>query len=233
MINRRQLLSQSLALAGSAAFSRYARAFPHALIPEGGTAMPAIDVSGARFPANFMWGSATASYQVEGAWQEDGKGPSIWDTFAHTVGKVKGSDTGDVACDSYHRYKEDIAIMKRLNLKSARFSIAWTRIQPTGTGAVNQKGLDFYRRYVDALLEAGLRPMCTVFHWDLPQALEDQGGWPNRDVYKQFADYAGIVSKALGDRVDTWAIFNEPWVFTNLGYWSGIHAPGKKDPSSS
>ncbi|HZD51252.1 MAG TPA: family 1 glycosylhydrolase, partial [Silvibacterium sp.] len=228
MIDRRQFLSQSLALAGSAAFSRYAHAIPVSSIA-GGELMPPIDVSGARFPANFMWGSATASYQVEGGWQEDGKGPSIWDTFAHTVGKVKGSDTGDIACDSYHRYKEDIAIMKRLNLKSARFSIAWTRIQPTGTGAVNQKGLDFYSRYVDALLEAGIRPMCTVFHWDLPQTLEDQGGWPNRDVYKQFADYSSIVSKALGDRVTTWAIVNEPWVFTYLGYGSGVHAPGKKD----
>src|SRR5271170_7811796 len=170
-----------------------------------------------QFPKDFLWGVATASYQIEGAWNADGKGESIWDRFSHTVGKVKGGDTGDVACDSYHRYKEDIAIMKQLNLKSARFSVAWTRIQPTGTGAVNQKGLDFYSRYVDALLEAGIRPMCTVFHWDLPQALEDQGGWPNRDTYKHFADYAGIVSKALGDRVDTWAIFNEPWVFTNLG----------------
>jgi beta-glucosidase len=229
LIDRRQFLSQSLALAGTAAFSRYAHALPSSPVPGSAVPPPAIDVSGARFPANFLWGSATASYQVEGAWQEDGKGPSIWDTFAHTVGKVKGSDTGDVACDSYHRYKEDIAIMKQLNLKSARFSVAWTRIQPTGTGAVNQKGLDFYSRYVDALLEAGIRPMCTVFHWDLPQTLEDQGGWTNRDTYKQFADYAGIVSKALGDRVNTWAIFNEPWVFTYLGYGIGIHAPGKKD----
>ncbi len=230
MIDRRQFLANSLALAGSAAFSRYARALPSSIVSGSAVSPPAIDVSGARFPANFMWGSATASYQVEGAWQEDGKGPSIWDTFAHTVGKVKGSDTGDVACDSYHRYKEDIAVMKQLNLKSARFSIGWPRIQPIGTGTVNQKGLDFYSRYVDALLEAGIRPMCTVFHWDLPQTLEDQGGWTNRDTYKHFADYAGIVSKALGDRVNTWAIFNEPWVFTYLGYGSGIHAPGKKDP---
>jgi beta-glucosidase len=229
LIDRRQFLNYSFGLAGSAAFSRYARAIPSALSPGGSTPVPPIDVNGARFPANFMWGSATASYQVEGAWKEDGKGPSIWDTFAHTVGKVKGSDTGDVACDSYHRYKEDIAIMKQLNLKSARFSIGWPRIQPMGTGAANQKGLDFYSRYVDALLEAGIRPMCTVFHWDLPQALEDQGGWPNRDTYKQFADYAAIVTKALGDRVDTWAIFNEPWVFTFLGYGIGIHAPGKKE----
>jgi beta-glucosidase len=230
LINRRQFLNYSLALAGSSAFSRYGLALPSSFIPRNSAPLPPIDVSGARFPANFLWGSATASYQVEGAWQEDGRGPSIWDTFSHTVGKTKGGDTGDVACDSYHRYKEDIAIMKQLNLKSARFSIGWPRIQPTGTGSVNQKGIDFYSRYVDALLEAGIRPMCTVFHWDLPQPLEDQGGWPNRDTYQHFAEYAGIVAKALGDRVTTWAIFNEPWVFTYLGYGIGIHAPGRKDP---
>ena len=228
-MNRRQFLNYSAALAGSAAFSRYAiAATPFAPFASDG-AMPAIDVAGARFPSEFHWGTATASYQVEGAWDEDGKGKSIWDTFSHTVGKVKGGDTGDVACDSYHRYKEDIALMKQMNQKSCRFSIAWTRIQPNGTGAVNQKGLDFYSRYVDELLAAGIRPMCTVFHWDLPQAMEDQGGWPNRDLYKYFADYAGLVTKSLGDRVNTWAIFNEPWVFTNLGYGTGIHAPGKKN----
>jgi beta-glucosidase len=232
LINRRQFLNYSAALAGSVAFSRYAiAATPFASAGVGGTGgeMPPIDVAGARFPAGFLWGTATASYQVEGAWKEAGKGQSIWDTFSHTVGKVKGGDTGDVACDSYHRYKEDIALMKQMNQKSCRFSIAWTRIQPTGTGQVNQKGLDFYSRYVDELLAAGIRPTCTVFHWDLPQALEDQGGWPNRDLYKHFADYSGIVAKTLGDRVNTWAIFNEPWVFTYLGYGSGIHAPGKKD----
>lgn len=226
MINRRQFVSRSLALAAGFPFSRYALAAMPPLNAEG---MPEIDVKGARFPANFIWGTATAAYQVEGAWKEDGKGESIWDRFSHTVGKTKGGDTGDVACDSYHRYKEDIAIMKQLNQKSCRFSVSWPRIQPVGTGAVNQKGLDFYSRYVDALMAAGIRPMCTVFHWDLPQALEDQGGWPNRDVYKYFADYAGIVAKTLGDRVTTWAIFNEPWVFTNLGYATGVHAPGKKD----
>jgi beta-glucosidase len=235
LINRRQFLNYSAALAGSAALSRYGNAATPLGSPAGdganggGRAMPAVDVSGARFPPGFLWGTATASYQVEGAWKEDGKGLSIWDTFSHTVGKVKGSDTGDVACDSYHRYKEDIALMKQMNQKSCRFSVAWTRIQPDGAGQVNQKGLDFYSRYVDELLNAGIRPMCTVFHWDLPQALEDQGGWPNRDLYKHFADYAGIVTKTLGDRVNTWAIFNEPWVFTYLGYGSGVHAPGKKD----
>jgi beta-glucosidase len=229
LINRRKFLRNSIALAGTAAFSGYSIASSSPVGREESALLPPADASGARFPTNFLWGSATASYQVEGAWQEDGKGESIWDRFAHTTGKVKGGDTGDVACDSYHRYKEDIAIMKRLNQKSCRFSVAWTRIQPSGSGAANQKGLDHYSRYVDALLEAGIRPMCTVFHWDLPQALENQGGWPNRDLYKYFADYAGIVAKTLGDRVNTWAIFNEPWVFTNLGYASGAHAPGKKD----
>jgi beta-glucosidase len=228
LISRRQFLHYSSALAGSAALSRYAIAAPLAF-PANDEAMPAIDVAGARFPSGFLWGTATASYQVEGAWKADGKGPSIWDTFSHTVGKVKGGDTGDVACDSYHRYKEDIALMKQLNQKSCRFSVAWPRIQPTGKGQVNQKGLDFYSRYVDELLGAGIRPMCTVFHWDLPQALEDQGGWPNRELYRHFADYAGTVAKTLGDRVNTWAIFNEPWVFTNLGYATGAHAPGRKD----
>ncbi len=186
-------------------------------------------IAAARFPEKFYWGSATASYQVEGAWKEDGKGESIWDRFSHTIGKIKGGDTGDVACDQYHRYKEDIVLMKQLNLKSCRFSIAWPRIQPTGSGAVNQKGLDYYSRLTDALLGAGIRPLCTVYHWDLPQSLEDQGGWPNRDTAARFADYAGIVARSLGDRIDTWAIFNEPWVFTYVGYATGVHAPGKTD----
>ncbi len=228
MINRRQFLNYTAALTAMSAFSRYSLAANSYFMPEN-TNVPEVDIAGARFPAHFLFGTATASYQVEGAWNVDGKGESIWDRFAHTQGKIKGNDTGDEACDSYHRYREDIALMKQLNMKSCRFSIAWTRIQPNGTGAVNQKGIDFYSRYVDALLEAGIRPMCTVFHWDLPQALEDQGGWPNRDLYKYFADYSGIVAKSLGDRVHTWAIFNEPWVFTMLGYGTGIHAPGKKN----
>ena len=188
---------------------------------------PAAAMPEAGFPDGFWWGTATASYQVEGAWNEDGKGESIWDRFSHTPGRVKGGDTGDAACDSYHRCAEDIAIMKQLGQKSCRFSIAWPRIQPTGTGAPNPKGLDHYRRYVDGLLAAGIRPVCTLYHWDLPQALEDQGGWPNRDLAGRFADYAGIVTKALGDRVATWCIFNEPWVFTYVGYGVGVHAPGR------
>ena len=178
-----------------------------------------------QFPKDFVWGVATASYQVEGAWDVDGKGVSIWDTFAHTVGKVKGADTGDVACDSYHRYKEDVELMKRLNLKSYRFSIAWPRIQADGTGKPNAKGLDYYKRLADTLHEAKIRPLATLYHWDLPQKLQDAGGWPNRDMVGRFTEYCEIVTKALGDRVLDWCIFNEPWVFTFLGYDWGTHAP--------
>jgi beta-glucosidase len=182
-----------------------------------------------QFPKDFLWGSATASYQIEGAWNEDGKGESIWDRFSHTVGKVKGADTGDVACDSYHRYKEDVAVMKQLNLESCRFSVSWPRIQANGMGAANQKGLDYYKRVTDSLLEAKIRPICTLYHWDLPQVLEDAGGWPNRDLAAKFTDYTQIVGKALGDRITDWCIFNEPWVFTFLGYAWGIHAPARSN----
>src|SRR5882724_2866016 len=180
-------------------------------------------------PDGFHWGSATASYQIEGAWQEDAKGESIWDRFAHTPGKIRSGHTGDVACDSYHRFAEDIALMRAMNQTSCRFSIAWPRIQPNGSGAPNAKGLDYYRRLVDALLDAGIRPFPTLYHWDLPQALEDRGGWPERDTAGRFADYAEIVVRALGDRVADWMIFNEPGVFTLFGYFIGIHAPGRRD----
>ena len=185
--------------------------------------------SAAQFPQGFLWGTATASYQVEGAWNEDGKGESIWDRFAHTPGKVKNGDTGDVACDQYHRYAEDIALMRELHQKSYRFSLSWPRIQPDGTGAPNAKGLDHYSQLVDALLAAGIRPSCTLYHWDLPQALEDKGGWTNRDLAGSFADYAAIVARALGDRITTWALFNEPYVFAEAGYGTGVHAPGRKE----
>jgi beta-glucosidase len=180
------------------------------------------------FPSNFLWGAATAAYQIEGAWQEDGKGESIWDRFAHTPGKIKHGDTGDIACDSYHRWREDIALMRAMNLNSYRFSISWPRIQPLGTGSANSRGLDFYSRFVDALREAGIRPLVTLYHWDLPQALEDAGGWPNRDTADRYADYADLVARALGDRVSDWMLFNEPSAFTDLGYLEGIHAPGRK-----
>ena len=182
------------------------------------------------FPPDFLWGAATAAYQVEGAWNADGKGPSIWDTFAHTPGRIKNNDNGDVACDSYHRYPEDVALVKALGLKSYRYSISWPRIQPDGRGAVNQAGLDYYKRLTDAVLDAGARPLVTLYHWDLPQALEDAGGWPNRDTAARMADYAAVIGHALGDRIDHWAVFNEPKTFTHLGYWQGIHAPGRTEP---
>jgi beta-glucosidase len=186
-----------------------------------------------QFPKDFLWGVATASYQIEGGWKEDGKGVSIWDTFAYTVGKVKGAATGDVACDSYHRYKEDVELMKKLNIKSSRFSISWPRIQADGTGKPNPKGLDYYKRVADALHEAKIRPLATLYHWDLPQALQDKGGWPNRDMAGRFSEYCDVVARALGDRISHWCIFNEPWVFTFLGYDWGMHAPALKDFSAT
>jgi len=185
-------------------------------------------VSRREFPKGFRWGTATAAYQIEGAWQEDGKGESIWDRFAHTPGKIKNGDSGDIACDSYHRYRHDVVLMQAMHLNSYRFSIAWTRVQPTGRGPVNAKGIDYYRRLIDALLEAGIRPFPTLFHWDLPQALEDAGGWPSRDTAGRFADYAEAVVRALGDRVPHWMILNEPGVFTTCGYLLGVHAPGRR-----
>jgi beta-glucosidase len=181
------------------------------------------------FPKNFLWGAATAAYQIEGACQDDGKGESIWDRFAHTSGKIKHGDTGDVACDSYHRWREDIALMRAMNLNSYRFSISWPRIQPSGFGFAHAMGIDYYSRLIDALLEARIRPLVTLYHWDLPQALEDAGGWPNRDTAVRFAHYVDLVARSLGDRVSDWMLFNEPSAFTDLGYLEGIHAPGRKN----
>jgi beta-glucosidase len=184
------------------------------------------------FPDGFLWGAATAAYQVEGAWQADGKGESIWDRFSHTPGAVKDGGTGDVACDQYHRYREDVALLASLNLRSYRFSVSWPRVQPSGRGPANAAGLAYYDRLVDALLERGVRPFPTLYHWDLPQRLEDAGGWPNRDTADRFADYAGLVAGALGDRVRAWSLFNEPYIFTTLGYLLGIHAPGRREPDA-
>ncbi len=181
------------------------------------------------FPAGFSWGTATASYQVEGAWNEDGKGESVWDRFSHTEGKIDTGDTGDVACDQYHRYAEDAAIMKQIGLGGYRFSISWARIFPDASGRVNQKGLDYYSRLVDELLANGVMPFPTLYHWDLPEWLEDQGGWSNRDIIGHFSTYAETVVNALGDRVKNWMVFNEPWVFVYLGYLYGVHAPGVRD----
>jgi len=181
-----------------------------------------------RFPEGFHWGAATASYQIEGAWNEDGKGESIWDRFVREPGRVKGGHTGDRACDSYHRWQEDVALLKQMGCTSYRFSVSWPRIQPEGRGPANAKGLDYYRRLVDALRREGIRPLPTLYHWDLPQALEDAGGWPVRDTAGRFADYADVVVRALGDAVDHWLLFNEPSIFTVLGYLIGLHAPGRR-----
>ena len=178
------------------------------------------------FPDGFLWGSATASYQVEGAVSEGGRGPSIWDTFSHTAGKTDRGDTGDVADDFYHRYKHDVVLMKSLGLKTFRFSVAWTRIFPTGTGSPNQQGIDFYKRMIDALLEAGIQPFCTLYHWDLPQPLQDRGGWENRDTAKAFADYAGYTAAQLSDRCRHFMTMNEMRTFVEQGNQLGKHAPG-------
>ncbi len=183
------------------------------------------------FPKGFLWGSATASYQVEGAVNEDGRAPSIWDTFSHTPGKVANNSTGDVANDHYHRYKEDVQLMKSLGVKAYRFSIAWSRVFPQGAGAPNPKGLDFYNRLVDELLANGIQPFATLYHWDLPQALQDNGGgWESRDTSKAFAEYSGYVAGRLSDRVKHWFTINEFGAFVELGYRIGIHAPGLKLP---
>ena len=181
------------------------------------------------FPKGFHWGAATASYQIEGAWNEDGKGESIWDHYVHQPGHVKKGQTGDRACDSYHRFRDDVKLLRAMNLTSYRFSFAWPRIQPDGSGKPEPRGLDYYRALIDALLEAGIRPFPTLYHWDLPQALETRGGWPVRDTAHRFAEYAHSVARALGDRVNHWMIFNEPMVFTLMGYGLGIHAPGRRD----
>lgn len=181
------------------------------------------------FPTSFVWGAATASYQIEGAVAEDGRGPSIWDTFSATPGRTLDGHSGAVAADHYHRTAEDIAMMKDLGLDAYRFSLAWPRIQPTGSGAFNPAGLDFYSRLVDDLLEAGIDPVVTMYHWDLPQPLEDAGGWPARDTALRFGDYARKVVETYADRVTIWTTLNEPWCSSYLGYGSGVHAPGRTD----
>jgi beta-glucosidase len=181
------------------------------------------------FPSDFFWGAATAAYQIEGAWNEDGKGESIWDRFAHRTGTIKGATTGDVACDSYHRYRDDVALLQRLHLNSYRFSISWPRVQPEGRGAPERRGLDHYCRLAEALRAANIRPLPTLYHWDLPQALEDEGGWAQRDTAERFAEYAALVTSALGDVIGDWATFNEPFIFTRFGYLDGYHAPGRTD----
>jgi len=183
----------------------------------------------AAFPSDFIWGAATSAYQIEGAWDEDGKGESIWDRFCHTPGKTENGDTGDVACDHYHRWRGDVALMQEIGLRAYRFSIAWPRLLPEGRGRVNQPGMDFYDRLVDALLEAGIEPFVTLYHWDLPQALQDGGGWPARTTAEAFVEYADLASRTLGDRVRHWMTLNEPYVSAFTGYLKGHHAPGHTD----
>jgi len=180
------------------------------------------------FPSNFLWGAATAAYQVEGSPLADGAGASIWHRFSHTPGRVRDGDTGDVACDHYRRFREDVALMRELGLGAYRFSIAWGRVLPEGTGRINERGLDFYRRLVDALREAGIAPVVTLYHWDLPAALDDRGGWLNPDAAAWFAEYAAVCFRALDDRVELWATLNEPWVITDGGYLTGVLAPGHR-----
>ena len=181
------------------------------------------------FPEHFVWGAATAAYQIEGAVREGGRGISIWDTFSHTPGKVANGDDGDVACDHYHRYSDDVALMRELGLGGYRFSIAWPRVFPTGSGRPNAEGLDFYRRLIDELHAADITPYVTLYHWDLPQALQDQGGWGNRDTALRFGEYAHAVISALGSGVQHWFTINEPWVAAFLGHLMGLHAPGARD----
>lgn len=178
------------------------------------------------FGKDFVWGTATAAYQIEGGWNEDGKGESIWDHFVHHTHKVKTHETGDVACDFYHRYESDIELMHQMNIPASRFSVGWSRVLPQGTGAVNQKGIDYYHRVIDKCLKENVTPYVTCYHWDLPQALEEKGGWANRDSIKWFEDFVDTISKAYGDKVKNWMVFNEPMAFVPLGYLVGMHAPG-------
>lgn len=181
------------------------------------------------FPPGFKWGAATAAYQIEGAWNVDGRGESIWDRFSHTPGKTAGGDNADTACEHYYRWPQDMTLMKELGLNAYRFSTSWSRVLPEGRGAVNQTGLDFYSRLVDALLENGIEPYITLYHWDLPQTIQDAGGWLNRRTIDWFAEYADLMVRTLGDRINRWVTFNEPFVAFNHGFYEGVHAPGVKD----
>ncbi|MEU4512817.1 GH1 family beta-glucosidase [Nonomuraea wenchangensis] len=185
------------------------------------------------FPESFLWGTATAAYQVEGAWNEDGRGPSIWDTFSHTPGLVANGDTGDLACDHYHRLESDLDLLAGLGVGAYRFSISWPRVQPGGSGTLNEPGAAFYDRLIDGLLARGIAPVATLYHWDLPQELEDAGGWPARDTALRFAEYARLMGERYGDRVHTWITLNEPWCSAYLGYASGVHAPARTDPAAA
>lgn len=181
------------------------------------------------FPKDFKWGVATSAYQIEGAWNKDGKGKSIWDSFCHEQGKIIDGTTGDIACNHYEKFPQDIATMRELGIRNYRCSISWPRVMPEGKNKINPAGLDYYDRLIDELCESNIDPFVTLYHWDLPQVLQDMGGWNNRDVSKYFADYAALMAKKLGDRVKFWATLNEPWVIANLGHKTGEMAPGLKD----
>ena len=227
-MDRRRLLESMLALSGVMLAPRINAALS---LPPSSTSKLIMRHSTVNdFPQDFIWGAATAAYQIEGAWNEDGKAESIWDRFVHTPDHIKNNDTADVACDSYHRYKEDVALLHTLNLKSYRFSISWPRVLPVAGGKPNNKGLDYYKRLVDELLQHDIRPLATLYHWDLPQQIEDAGGWPSRDTADRFIEYVDVVVRSLGDRIHHWCILNEPKTFTHLGYWNGMFAPGRKDP---
>lgn len=180
------------------------------------------------FGKDFIWGVSTAAFQTEGAWREDGKGESIWDVFTHKKGKIKKGENADIACDFYNRYREDIDLIKQLGIPNFRFSLSWSRILPQGTGAINQPGIDFYNRVIDYCLEQGVEPWLTIYHWDLPQALESRGGWTNRNIVTWFTEYVKVCAQSFGDRVKHWMVMNEPAVFTGAGYFLGIHAPGRR-----
>ncbi|MEV4410731.1 GH1 family beta-glucosidase [Catellatospora sp. NPDC049609] len=199
----------------------------------GNTPQPAPTSLGLQFPDGFIWGAATSAYQIEGAAAVDGRGPSTWDTFSKTSGRVRNGDHGDVAADHYHRWAEDLDLIRDLGLRSYRFSISWPRVVPGGRGPVNAKGLDFYRRLVDGLHERGVTPMVTLYHWDTPQELHEAGGWENRDTAYRFADYAAVLAEALGDAVPNWLTLNEPKTVVQNGYLSGTHAPGHQDPAAA
>jgi beta-glucosidase len=186
-----------------------------------------------RFPEEFLWGAATSAHQIEGSPLADGAGPSNWHVFSRTPGRTRGGDTGDVAADHYRRYAEDVAIMRRLGLNAYRFSISWSRVLPAGRGPVNRAGIDFYSRLIDLLLENGIQPCVTLYHWDFPAALDDAGGWLNRDAAAWFGDYARVMFRALGGRVPMWATINEPWVIADAGYMHGVHAPGRKSAAEA
>jgi beta-glucosidase len=217
-MRRRQFLIGSAGLATATSLARLARA----------ATLPARREATIPFPKGFVWGASTSAYQIEGAVTADGRAPSIWDVFSHTPGKVQNGDTGDIACDHYHRYREDVDLLAEAGFGAYRFSIAWPRVVPTGTGPVNPAGLDFYERLVDALLARGVAPWACLYHWDLPQALEERGGWLSRDTAAAFADYGHAVARRLGDRVTQWAMLNEPNVHAIFGYGMGEMAPGKR-----